>query len=191
MYNTKTIIKTILVFMFLVNSASFSQVQVLRQLAGSGGGAIFQTSADLSVNSTIGQPVIDFKPIQPNPIFNFVIEGFWATFPIFVSVETPKQAEVKKTISNFPNPVNNSTTFTYRLDSPGRVSLKIYDITGQEIVTLVDDYQNLGEHKIDWDVKGSNGLLTPSGTYLYELNVTTSGNSQSNYNLRNILVITR
>ena len=187
MYSRKTLIKTILVFMFLVNSASFSQVQIIRQLAGSGGGAIFQTTADLSVNSTIGQPVISLKI---NPPLS-VIEGFWSTFPLFLSVETPKQTEVKKTISNFPNPVNNTTTFSYRLDAPGRVTLKIYDITGQEMMTLIDDYQNQGEQKIDWDVKGSNGLLTPSGTYLYELNVTTSGNTQSNYNLRNILVISR
>lgn len=187
MSNTKTFIKAMTVFMLLFSSVSFSQVQVLRQLAGSGGGAIFQTTSDLSVNYTIGQPVISLKV---NPPLS-VIEGFWSTFPLFLSVETPKQTEVKKTISNFPNPVNNFTTFTYRLDTPGKVTLKVYDITGQEVITLIDDYQGAGEQKIDWDVKGSNGLLTPSGTYLYELNVVSSGNTLSNYNSRNIMVISR
>lgn len=188
MYNTKTLIKSILVFMFLVSSASFSQIQVLKSLAGSGGGAVFQSSNNLIVNSTIGQPIIGLKILPPNSV---VSEGFWFAIDSITSVENPKQTEVKKTISNFPNPVNNTTTFSYRLDAPGRVTLKIYDITGQEMITLIDDYQNQGEQKIDWDVKGSNGLLTPSGTYLYELNVSTSGNTQSNYNLRNILVISR
>lgn len=188
MYNTKTLIKTILVFMFLVSSASFSQIQVLKSLAGSGGGAVFQTTGDFSVNYTIGQPIIGLKILPPNSV---VSEGFWFAIDSITSVENPKDVSTKSTISNFPNPVNNTTTFTYRLDAPGKVTLKIYDITGQEVITLVDDYQGIGEQKIDWDVKGSNGLITPSGTYLYELNVVTSGNAQSNLNLRNILVISR
>lgn len=190
MVNTRLFVSLIVFLSITLSSVSFSQVQVLRQLAGSGGGAINQASNNLRVNSTISQTAIalDVESLMPP---SFVAQGFWSFLPIFLSVENQTQKEVKKVITNYPNPVNNFTTFTYNLDKAARVSLKIYDITGQEIATLVDEYQTEGEKKIEWNVRGNDGLMVSSGTYLYELSIMNSSSTNSNYNLRNILVITR
>lgn len=164
---------------------AYSQIQVIRQLAGSGAGAVNQHANNLQVNYTLSQTAVDLKFNPPSAI----IQGFWSFAPIFLSVETPTQVETKKVITNYPNPVNSFTTFNYRLDKASRITLKIYDITGHEVVTLVDEYQSQGEQKVSWDVKGNDGNLVPNGTYLYELNV--SGNSSNAYSLRNVMVIAK
>ena len=51
---------------------------------------------------------------------------------------------------NFPNPFNPTTTMKYNLKKPGHVILKIYNLNGQEIETLVNGYHIAGEHKIVW-----------------------------------------
>ncbi len=50
-----------------------------------------------------------------------------------------------------PNPCNSITTFKYKLLQNGLVSFKIYNLTGQEIETLVNDYQTAGIHEIKWN----------------------------------------
>lgn len=65
---------------------------------------------------------------------------------------------------NYPNPFNSSTTISYTLPRIGTVSLKIYDILGREVETIVDTVQKPGSYRIEWD-----GGLLPSGTYLCRL----------------------
>lgn len=65
---------------------------------------------------------------------------------------------------NYPNPFNPVTTIKYYLSEPDNVIIKIYNIAGQEIETLINGYQLEGEHIIEWCPKG-----LPSGTYLYRL----------------------
>ncbi|MBN1997015.1 T9SS type A sorting domain-containing protein [candidate division KSB1 bacterium] len=65
---------------------------------------------------------------------------------------------------NYPNPFNPRTTIKYKLHKSGHVVLKIYNLSGQEIATLVNEIQAAGEHEITWQPEG----LT-SGIYLYKL----------------------
>ena len=65
---------------------------------------------------------------------------------------------------NYPNPFRSSTTIKYHLDRPGQVYLRIYTINGQEIETIVNQYQEAGEHAVMWDATGLSG-----GVYLYKL----------------------
>ena len=55
---------------------------------------------------------------------------------------------------NYPNPFNPSTTIHYQLSKAGFVSLKIYDLLGREVSTLVDKWQPEGDYKVDWDANG-------------------------------------
>ncbi len=72
---------------------------------------------------------------------------------------------------NYPNPFNPSTKITYRLPGRYRITLKIYNILGQEIRTLVDRVEAGGERTIRWDGKNNNGREVSSGIYLYSLTV--------------------
>jgi len=73
---------------------------------------------------------------------------------------------------NYPNPFNPSTHIEYSLPKTTNVSLKIYDILGREIATLVDGKVEPGEHSISW-----NPSNVPSGVYYYRL--TGSGFAQT------------
>ncbi len=66
--------------------------------------------------------------------------------------------------SIYPNPFNPATTIEYTLKKEGHVELKIFDLLGQEITTLLDLYQSSGEHKIIWEAKD-----ITSAVYLVQL----------------------
>ena len=70
---------------------------------------------------------------------------------------------------NYPNPFNPSTTIEYDLNKSGFVSLKLYDLRGRELTSLVNQYQPAGTYKINVSSHLSNGLNLPSGVYFYRL----------------------
>ncbi|RCK72084.1 MAG: Cell surface protein [Ignavibacteriae bacterium] len=72
---------------------------------------------------------------------------------------------------NKPNPFNPVTTISYALPEPGFVTLKVYDVLGRELSTLVNEYREAGYYDISWDASSQ-----PSGVYFYKLQ---SGNFTS------------
>ena len=72
---------------------------------------------------------------------------------------------------NFPNPFNPMTTISYTLKRPGEVRLTIYNIYGQTVRTLVNEYsQRTGEKReVVWNGKDEGGNIVTSGVYLYSL----------------------
>jgi len=73
------------------------------------------------------------------------------------------------TASNFPNPFNPETRITYTLNKPGQVKIRIYNVQGQFIKTLLDEYQNPGIYSSTWNGKTDNGETVPSGMYFYRI----------------------
>ena len=87
------------------------------------------------------------------------------------NVSLPVGAELPAnvlSVSNFPNPFNPSTTIKMNLPRPGDVSLKVYNVRGGLVRTLVDGQMAAGEHSIVWDGKTDSGNQTASGVYFYE-----------------------
>ncbi len=70
---------------------------------------------------------------------------------------------------NFPNPFNPTTTIKYALPTESNVELKIYDLMGREIRTLVNGNDGIGYKEIMWDGKNNSGNQVSSGIYLYRL----------------------
>jgi hypothetical protein len=70
---------------------------------------------------------------------------------------------------NFPNPFNPSTTIGFQIPQSGKVSLKVYDLLGREVATLVDEELSSGIYSIPFDAQG-----LASGTYLYRLQTGTT-----------------
>lgn len=78
----------------------------------------------------------------------------------------PKCSCVKKNsmLQNYPNPFNPKTKITFNLATTDYATLKIYNISGQHVATLVDGIRNSGEQQAEWRANGF-----PSGIYFYKL----------------------
>jgi flagellar hook assembly protein FlgD len=70
---------------------------------------------------------------------------------------------------NYPNPFNPVTTIRYYLPKSTNVVLKIYNIVGQEVVTIVNENQNTGEQSKVWNGLDQLGNEVSSGIYIYQL----------------------
>ena len=89
---------------------------------------------------------------------------------VYVSIEgdleTPDNFQL---LQNYPNPFNGTTNIVYSIPKSGMVTLKVYDLLGKEIKTLVGQFQNANTYKVTFDTQG----LT-TGVYFYRIQV---GNS--------------
>ncbi len=72
---------------------------------------------------------------------------------------------------NYPNPFNLETNISYSLKEEAAVSLKIYNIRGQLVKTLVQERKPAGFYTVGWNGTNQNGETVASGVYLYRLNV--------------------
>jgi hypothetical protein len=71
--------------------------------------------------------------------------------------------------ANYPNPFNPSTTIAYSITKSGFVTLRVFNLAGQTIRTLVNEVQEPGRWLQEWDGKNTQGEPAPSGVYLYQL----------------------
>jgi len=72
-------------------------------------------------------------------------------------------------LSNYPNPFNPSTTISYALPRSGKVKLAIYNLKGQRIKDLVDEFQLMGKYKTVWNGKDRHNNSVASGIYFIRL----------------------
>jgi len=70
---------------------------------------------------------------------------------------------------NHPNPFNPHTVIQYALPQGAHVNLVIYNVLGQKVKTLVNDFQTAGFQSVEWDGTNDNGSVTSSGIYFYKL----------------------
>ena len=87
-----------------------------------------------------------------------------------IPVETGANTETLEfSASNHPNPFNPSTSIEFKLPTEGKLTLKIFDVLGREIVTLIDAQKQSGSYTIDWDGRNSFGNQVASGVYFYRI----------------------
>ncbi|MCX8010908.1 MAG: T9SS type A sorting domain-containing protein [Ignavibacteria bacterium] len=86
-----------------------------------------------------------------------------------VSVDEKNTVSDFKLYQNYPNPFNPTTTIQFHTPHSAFITLKLYDILGREVATLVNEPMKAGQHSIEW-----NAIDLPSGVYLYQLK---AGNS--------------
>jgi hypothetical protein len=75
-----------------------------------------------------------------------------------------------KLFSNYPNPFNPSTMIEYQLPLDKNVTVKVYNLMGQSIRTLVsNEFKNAGRHAVQWNGLNDAGRKVASGVYIYSL----------------------
>ncbi len=141
---------------------SNAQTQIKSSVFGSGGSA---TASNASrIVGTLGQAFIGTTSNESN----IAESGFWPqTIDLVTSVEQIPTEIIPKAFrlyQNYPNPFNPTTTIQFALPKRSSVTLKLYDILGKEVGTLVDEELLPGEYKVSFDAAG-----LASGVYFYQL----------------------
>lgn len=145
------------------------------------GGFFIKTDANGNTIWSKKYPSMDYiKSMQQTKDRGFILAGITNSIPsdiCLIKTDSLGYFQPQTSISNsneiikqftlfqnYPNPFNPTTTIKYSLSKPLNVLLKIYNIVGQEIKTLVDKRQNSGCHSVIW-----NAEELPSGIYYYQL----------------------
>ena len=156
----------ILLLAVIARQNSAAQNVLLKNVFGSG--AVASSNNNYQIVGTLGQPLIG---VAKNSSYNEFI-GFWYNkYNITVSVKQipESRADGFQLGQNYPNPFRTATSITFTLPSFSFVTLKLFDVFGREIETMVNEQRDKGTYTIEWlnhDVK--------SGIYFYQLR---SGNS--------------
>ena len=102
-----------------------------------------------------------------NPFF--AVNVILASIPYAIditqnSTEIPARFELSQ---NYPNPFNPTTKIDFAVPRSSHVSIKIYDVTGREIKSLVNQKMTPGKYTVDWNGIDNNGLQIATGVYFY------------------------
>lgn len=95
---------------------------------------------------------------------------------VVVSMDMPRTFALK---SNYPNPFNPTTTIRYELPVSAKVTIKVYNILGQEVTTLVDADQTSGFQKVVWNGLNKYNQQVASGVYIYRMIAVSKDGKQS------------
>jgi uncharacterized protein YdeI (BOF family) len=90
--------------------------------------------------------------------------------PMATGIETNEELTLTTNLENYPNPFSNSTSIQYNLEKPSKVSMKIVDLFGNEIKTLVYENQVAGLHTIEFNLTDNLDNLA-NGTYINILEI--------------------
>ncbi|HRY84674.1 MAG TPA: FlgD immunoglobulin-like domain containing protein, partial [Candidatus Cloacimonadota bacterium] len=72
-------------------------------------------------------------------------------------------------LGNYPNPFKSSTAISYKLATPGEVSIDIFNSRGQLVRTLENESKAVGDYQVNWDGKDNNGIRSANGIYFYKM----------------------
>jgi hypothetical protein len=140
------------------------------------------TFCDMLVSDEVDPPLGEHLPGYGSPWFRYIYASFMLvkanhglTIPagmipedvlqILYRFYEPDNLPDAFTLSqNYPNPFNAQTQISFDLPASGYVTMEIYNIAGQHVATLVDEYLQAGHHRINWDASDC-----ASGVYLYRL----------------------
>jgi hypothetical protein len=92
--------------------------------------------------------------------------GYKYSGEVEVKIESPAYFSLEQ---NYPNPFNPSTVISYQLPVSGDVTLKVYDVLGREVATLIDEYKEAGRYEVEFSVGRHSSADISSGAYFYLL----------------------
>ncbi len=182
--------KTSLIFFIVVFSLTLQQrteaQTVVRHSVVSNGGNVTSNS-QFRIVGTVGRPAIGIG--IANNGTNNLASGFWSLpINLITNVEEIPSAVVPREFrldQNFPNPFNPSTTIQFAVPRTADVTVKLFDLLGREVATLVDEEFASGEYKLLFEA----GELA-SGVYFYRIvGKTTSGTAERFVSTKKLMLL--
>jgi hypothetical protein len=121
-------------------------------------------------NDGIVELIIEEIHYYPNSVYVYTHYNYSTGVPI-TSVGEPANFKLTEfeLYNNFPNPFNPSTTIRYSITSPEKVSIRIYDISGQLVKDFNKEHNRAGQFEIIWDGKNNFNEKVSSGAYFYQI----------------------
>ena len=141
----------------------FGQDQITCSVFSSLGGV--QSNTDYSLYTTLGEAII----VTTSNSSNQLQAGFWNVYKQNVLTAVDNNGAITleyKLYPNYPNPFNPSTTIHFELPKESHVTMKVYNMLGQEVLVVLDEEKVAGRYDVRID--GSN---LSSGVYFYSLHV--------------------
>ena len=156
------IISSVLVFLFFISPIMIAQYNMPISVISSGGEK--QSNSSYSLVGSLGLMGVG----QMTNTTHTMQAGFWNAYyqAVIVNVEDEEAGlpMTYKLEQNYPNPFNPSTIIKFAVPERSMVQIKIYDILGSEIVTLVNEEMEMG-----WYEKVFNASGYASGMYIYRM----------------------
>jgi len=155
------------VIIFIIFISSFSAFAQNSQVTWSSftGGFGVSTSGDTKVTSSAGIPFAGSSENSSSSI----LSGFLTNYSLIITGIEDEQSiipAVYKLNQNYPNPFNPSTIINYQIPEEGFVTLKIYDILGKDVKTLVNEQKAVGSYNIKFDASD-----LASGFYIFQIRI--------------------
>jgi hypothetical protein len=131
---------------------------------------VFPGDTTLLIRESIGTPISGYAIV---PLFSLPLDSIqqisFQTSVTGVKKQNnidPKDFSVSQ---NYPNPFNPSTIISYALPKSSLVTIKIYNILGQEVKTLVNSMQQAGNYTVQWNADNNIGHSVTSGVYICQV----------------------
>ena len=154
-------ISTLTILLLLTAFASAQNNKINRSIVGSS--AVENASSSFQMKGTLGQAAVGVSTNNETTIAS----GYWG----WISKQTNLSTEKKELIPSvfkiqpaYPNPFNPSTKIEYTIPEKSNVNLKVFNIAGQEIKSLVTGIYNSGNYTVSFT-----GNNLPTGAYIYRI----------------------
>ncbi len=105
-------------------------------------------------------------------------------FVIGIKYEATRDGSFFTVYPNYPNPFNPKTSISYDIPVLSLVNITVYDVLGRKVQTLVNEKQQTGSYKIDWDAGNF-----PGGVYFYKFTATAQDKSSQVYTKTSKMVL--
>lgn len=90
---------------------------------------------------------------------------------------------------NYPNPFNPTTTIRYALPVDARVSVRVFDVLGRKVTTLLDDVQSAGYNAVEWNGTNGAGVASATGVYFYRIDATPVNGGAAFTSVKKMMVV--
>jgi|SRR5690554_2051686 len=160
--------------------------------------SFFTMPIKIKVNTSLGDTIVTLFNNAQNQDFQFYVTGnpeninfdygnwILKDYTLTTSVDENVIPVEYSLEQNYPNPFNPKTTIQYKISNPGKITLKLYNILGNEIKVLVDNFQEAGIYDVEFDAVGLS-----SGVYFYRLEAIPGEESKQGFTETKKLILTK